>query len=173
MSTPGWTVLLSSAGASLVDLGMALCFGNLLQKAQAQGDAVALQRSLGVAQSVYLALVALLAVLGGAALGLGAATTLAAGRIDAAEATTVLALLGAATLLRVTRRAMAQLYRAHRQFARGILVDLAAPLAVAAAGIAAALAIATGDARRAAAALRAVARLGLHQRRICAGDFRR
>ncbi len=137
----GWTVLLSSAGAlTLADLGMALCFGNLLQKAQAQGDSAALQRSLGVAQFVYLALTALLAVLGVAALGLGAAATLAAGRIDVAEASCVLALLGAATLLRVARGAMTQLYRAHRQFARGILVDLAAPLAIAAGGVVAALA---------------------------------
>lgn len=137
----GWTVLLSAAGTlSLADIGMALYFGNLWQKAQARGETEQLQRALGVSQFLYLALAVLLAVGGAVALVLDAAGALAAGRIDAPAATTILALLGAATILRVARGGLAQIYRGHRQFARGILIDLVAPCAASAAGITTALA---------------------------------
>lgn len=136
----GWTVLLAAAGSlSLADLGMALYFGNLWQKAQARGERDELQRSLGVSLSIYLALAILLTGGGAVALRLGAADALAAGRIAAPQATLVLALLGAAVVLRLARGAMTQLYRGHRQFARGILIDLCAPCVTSTAGIVVAL----------------------------------
>jgi O-antigen/teichoic acid export membrane protein len=137
----GWAVLLSAAGTlSLADLGMALYFGNLWQKTQARGETAELQRALGVSQFLYLALVLVLVAGGAIALGLDTADALAAGRIGAPAATIILALLGAATVLRVARGGLAQLYRGHRQFARGILIDLAGPCAASAAGIVTALA---------------------------------
>jgi O-antigen/teichoic acid export membrane protein len=136
----GWTVLLAAAGSlSLADLGMALYFGNLWQKAQARGERDELQRALGVSLSIYLALAILLTGGGAVALRLGAADALAAGRIAAPQATLVLALLGAAVVLRLARGALTQLYRGHRQFARGILIDLCAPCVTSTAGIVVAL----------------------------------
>jgi O-antigen/teichoic acid export membrane protein len=137
----GWTVLLAAAGGlSLADLGMALYFGNLCQKAQARGEHDELQRALGVSQSIYLALAILLAACGAVALRLGAADALTAGRIAAPQASLVLGILGGAVVLRLARGGMAQIYRGHRQFARGVVIDLAPQCMTSAAGIATALA---------------------------------
>jgi len=133
----GWAVLLSAAGAlGFAELGMNVYFGNLWQAARARGEDAALQRALGLSLSIYLVLGAALAFCCAVALALGAGPSLVRGRLAPDAATVALALLMAASVLRVMRGGFSQLYRGRGEFARGVLIDLAAPAGTFAAGLA-------------------------------------
>jgi O-antigen/teichoic acid export membrane protein len=127
----GWTLLAAAAGTlSLADLGMSLYFGNVWQEALARGDAARAQRALNVSLFIYFALGLMLALGGAVALGAGLADVLAPSGLSRAEATRTLALLGAAGVLHVMRGGFAQLYRAHGEFARGVMIDQLATAAI-------------------------------------------
>ena len=125
----GWTVLLSAAGAlSLADLGMALYFGNLCRRRRRAArprscSARSASRSSSISRSPRSSPLP--------APSRSSSTppaTLAAGRIDARGGDDHSRSARRGHLLRVARGGLAQIYRGHRQFARGILIDLVVPL---------------------------------------------
>lgn len=125
-----WISLLALAGwLALADFGMQLYFGNqyLFFAERSQDDKVARSVSIGLFSFGIGSAVALLAFLV-VFLAWDWRSTLNISVLAAADAGQVLLLLAAATLVIVPRAVLSELYRAHRMFARGILMSTALTL---------------------------------------------
>lgn len=120
-----WAVLLSAASLlSLGELGLNIYFGNVWQKAFADKDAERFRRMVSVALACSLALGCLLGSVALAMLlWLDLPGGLSISTLSRGDSIGVLLALGVATLSRVVRGAISQIYRGRQEFARGIVID--------------------------------------------------
>jgi O-antigen/teichoic acid export membrane protein len=125
-----WVVLLSCAGLlSLGELGLNIYYGNVWRQAWANGNAVQFARTVSVALFCSSAVAVTLAVLG---MIVSSSTNLpvllSVRGLPHWEALAILYVLGAATVSRIARGGISQIYRGREAFAAGTVVDLASPL---------------------------------------------
>ncbi len=136
-----WTLLLSCVGLlALGELGLNIYYGNIYQMAWATTDTKRFQRMVSVAltcSGVVAILLGCSALLFLAADGLTEILSIKA--LPHADVVAVAAMMGAATLSRIARAAISQIYRGRQEFAIGIVVDLLWQLSALAIAIAAGL----------------------------------
>lgn len=128
-----WSVLLSCTTLlSLAELGLNVHYGNVWQKAHVEQDAARFQRVLSVALGCTLLLGLIVAALGVAAsFAVDLPRLLSVSTIPHAEALAILGLLALATISRMMRGAISQVYRGRQSYACGVTVDAASLAALA------------------------------------------
>ncbi len=128
-----WAVLLSCATLlSLAELGLNIHYGNVWQKAHVEQDAAKFQRVLSVALGCTLLLGLIVAALGVTAyFAVDLPRLLSVFAIPHGQALAILGLLALATISRMMRGAISQVYRGREAYARGVTVDAASLAALA------------------------------------------
>jgi O-antigen/teichoic acid export membrane protein len=121
-----WTLLVSCVGLlALGELGLNIYYGNIYQMAWATADTKRFQRMVSVALTCS-GVVAVL--LGCSALLLlavdGLTKILSIKALPHADTIAVAVMMGAATLSRIARGAISQIYRGRQEYAIGVVVDL-------------------------------------------------
>jgi O-antigen/teichoic acid export membrane protein len=121
-----WAVLLSSAGLLVLgELGLNIIFGNALQHAWATGDRLRFQRLVSIGLSTCLGAGVVWAIIAAAAFAIvDFPQSLSVTEITHSQAVLVLAVLGAASILRIPRSALSQIWRGRQEYAVGSLVTL-------------------------------------------------
>ena len=136
-----WAILLSCATLlSLAEFGLNIHYGNVWQKAHVEHDVARFQRILSVALGGTLLLGLCVAALGlAAAFATDLPRFLSVSAIPHAQALAMLGLMALATISRMMRGAISQVYRGRQSYAHGVVIDAAAMAALAATMIVAAV----------------------------------
>ena len=136
-----WTTLMAWSGLlSLADLGFVIFVGNRLQKAIGVGDKVGFQRQVGTAAFIYVLMGLLMVVIAALLAVIKSASPFVSIRsLNSSEASLAVFSLGVMQAVQDDEKRFTQIYRAHGEYSRGVIIDSASRLCIVVAALAAAV----------------------------------